>query len=64
MKNPNNTVYKVIFLYSKKGFTIQEIQTVLDISTKEINHIIDEEFKSIQTVNKILVFENARDFEL
>ena len=64
MKNPNNTVYKVIFLYSKKGFTIQEIQTVLDISTKEINHIIDEEFKSIQNVNQIVMRDYARDFEL
>lgn len=64
MKNPNNTVYKVIFLYSKKGFTIQEIQMVLDISTKEIDHIIDQEFKSIQNVNRIAMRYYARDFEL
>ncbi len=64
MKNPNNTVYKVIFLYSKKGFTIQEIQMVLDISTKEIDHIIDQEFKSIQNVNRIAMRDYARDFEL
>ena len=50
----NTIEYKVIFLYFKKSFTTQEIALVLNISLSKIDNIIDQEWKSIQNVQKIL----------
>ncbi len=52
--NPLNTEYKVIFLYFKKGFTVQEIAMVLNLKSKQIDTIVDQELNSISQIQKQL----------
>ena len=46
------TPYKVIFLYFRKGFTTQEIAMLLDIDTKKVDEIIDQEWTTVHNLQK------------
>jgi DNA-directed RNA polymerase specialized sigma subunit len=57
----NTIEYKVIFLYFKKSFTTQEIALVLNISLSKIDNIIDQEWRSIQTIQKVLLIDSFKE---
>ncbi len=61
--------YKVVFLYYKKGFSVQEIMMVLNLKQKQVDDIIDVEFKTMMHLEKLkfinygsLIIED-REFE-
>lgn len=57
------TPYKVIFLYFRKGFTTQEIAMLLDINTKNVDEIIDQEWTTVHNLHKYK-FQTHGEFEL
>jgi hypothetical protein len=57
----NTIEYKVIFLYFKKSFTTQEIALVLNMSLSKIDNIIDQEWRSIQTIQKVLLIDSFKE---
>lgn len=45
--------YKVVFLYYKKGFSVQDIMMVLNLKQKQVDDIIDVEFKTMMHLEKL-----------